>query len=265
MTSTLAQHDDVPDDVLALATDPEVAAVRVELLERASHEALGLGTFTDEEMAVLDGDPSALGLPHPWLSALSADERTAVLASVQRTLTARAPQADRPDPSLLALVTLRRGAESLRTGERHTQSDGDWLVLFEQPGGVWLAEEIGPDGMHTFTLAPTEETALRLADWLVPIPSDHSGSLDLTLTRAQIAEDDEVLVPLSDAVVASSIGGTGVADLAAFVSEQRVVVSEDADGGAAVRYVSVSDDDVLDRCRTILTAKGTPRTARSVR
>ncbi|GAB3263425.1 hypothetical protein [Kineosporia babensis] len=150
---------------------------RISLLKLAVPGPIEVGTYTDEEVAVLEqpgGNPPA---PAPWLAQLDAQQTEITLATARRGLsarglyrvTSRGQDATEFDIEVgvmaLALMSLRRLVSSIVMVERHIGDQADWQVFYPQAGQLWLRESIDGNGIHRFGLARPEHWVDKLMHW----------------------------------------------------------------------------------------------------
>lgn len=214
------------DDVFALESPGSDAVVeaRLLLLGAALDGPQALGRFTDEELVALDDFRDAALAPSPWFSSLSEAEQTTALTAALRGLTARGVYAASPldegsgefvfraSPEILALLTLRRYTSRVVVAERRLADQRDWAVLYEQQGGVWLAEYVLAVGQHEFVLSTDDETATALTVWSGARDDAPAPDLDLVLTRQQVADQDPSLGPVGRSTAAVTLTRFEVGD-----------------------------------------------------
>ena len=205
----------VYDDLAAAAVEsPDVLEARLTLVGQALVDKQVLGTFTDEELAALDGLTLSPAQPSPWYGSLTDAEKTIALTAALRGLTARGVYLAEPvdpetqtfmphvEPTILALITMRRYVPHLVVAERKSGDGTDWALVYPQRSSVFLVEYIDRRGLHRFELADGDATLAALTTWCgaadLPAPS-----LDVTLGRDEIRAKPDALQPVAEALVAT--------------------------------------------------------------
>lgn len=207
--------DDRGSLALSALDSPEVVEERMTLVAAALEAPVHLGTFTDEELAALDDLTTTPAQPSPWYADLDENEKQIALSAALRGLTARGVLQAEPisaedrtytayvEPGLGALLTLRRFVPYVVVAERTTAEFVDWAVFYPQRAGVFLGEYIDQRGLHSFVLADSTETVAGLAQWVGSFDGE-TDELDVTLSRDEIAARPDTLLPITDALFATT-------------------------------------------------------------
>lgn len=195
--------------------DPLVAQVSADLVKRAGRAPLGLGTYTDEELLGLDPAPTAV--PAPWLETLTADAHEVAVGAGLRSLTIRGLYAAEPinagqrtvrphaDPSLWAVLSMRRSAGAVVLAEMRTTAGREWMALYGQREGIWLTEFISVQGFHEFVLADTRATVDAALTWSGAHPQVLTPRLSVEMSDEEVAASHPHLAPVGQSTRAVGI------------------------------------------------------------
>lgn len=185
MTDPLQSPDRTPDPE-GFRTRRSLSAA-ASVLRDGARERVELGSFLDEELAVLIRET---GLPDseiwmPWTQQ-NPESLAAGAASVRRILMHRrhlvpevlaaelenrepeiAAEALVADPTTAGTLLLRRSAVAVTTALRRISVDGELRELrqyfYHQGVGVTLEESVTAEGLHSFSVLPTAAVGTRLA------------------------------------------------------------------------------------------------------
>jgi hypothetical protein len=261
-------------DTVGLLESPDsegVVDLRLSLYGAAVDDPQRLGTFTDEELVGLDDLGRAPSAPSPWLTSLPQDEQDSAVTAALRGLTARgvylATPVDaesgtfvyRAIPEILALLTMRRYTGCVVVAERQGSQARDWVVLYEQRAGLWLAEYVTHTGLHDFVLATAEATVESLTAWCGAPDGVPAPATDVVLTREQVAAQAPELEEVGRSTAAVTITRLGLGDTTTeswtgvFTGPEGSYVSV-AEGDDGVRYRGAGRADVLAHWRDVLGA-----------
>lgn len=257
-------------DLLESPDSEEVLAARLSLYGAAVDDPQRLGTFTDEELVGLDDLGRPPSAPSPWLTSLPRDEQDSAVTAALRGLTARgvylASPVDeasgtfvyRAVPEILALLTMRRYTGCVVVAERQGSEARDWVVLYEQRAGLWLAEYVSHTGLHDFVLASGEETAAALTAWSGARGDVPAPEVDVVLTREQVAAQAPELEPVGRCTAAITVTRLVLGETTTetwtgvFTGHEGSYVSAAVPDTGRVRYCGAAQDDVLAHWRTVL-------------
>lgn len=249
-----------------------VVATRLSFYGAAVDEPQRLGTFTDEELAGLEELGRTPLAPSPWLTSLPEAEQVTALTAALRGLSARGVyQAEPVDPEtgefvyralpqILAVLSMRRHTACVVVAERQLAHARDWVVLYEQRAGLWLAEYVTHVGLHDFVLATAEDTAEGLTAWSGARLDVAAPELDLVLTREQVAAQAAELEPVGRSTAAVTITRIDVGETAdetwtgVFTGPEGSYVSAGVPDGDDIRYRGAARDDVRDHWLAVVGA-----------
>lgn len=259
-------------DLLESPDSEGVLATRLSLYGAAVDDPQRLGTFTDEELVGLDDLGRPPSAPSPWLASLPRDEQDSAVTAALRGLTARgvylASPVDeasgtfvyRAVPEILALLTMRRYTGCVVVAERQGSEARDWVVLYEQRAGLWLAEYVTHTGLHDFVLASAEDTVEAVTTWSGALAGLPAPETDVVLTRDEVAAARAgALEQVGRSTVAVTITRLDVGETTTeswtgvFTGPEGGYVSV-AEPGDRVRYRGATREDVLEHWRTVLEA-----------
>ena len=131
------------------------------LIDRAREEPVPVIALTDEELAALDGGPSAPPVaPRPWLDQQDDACRELLCQVALRSLATRGivvPTGAVEDGGrgvvamhrdLRAALLMRHSALALVAAQRQTAAETVHRMLFLHEGGAVLEEDVSPHGVH---------------------------------------------------------------------------------------------------------------------
>jgi hypothetical protein len=174
---------------------PGTAAAARALRARAAEGPVPVIVLTDEELAMLAGEPAGPRIaPMPWLDGHDEPGRDLALQVAARGLLARGlvtlgdAGTITVHPEIAAAIAMRHDWRAVVLAERRDAADAVTRALYLHPGAV-LEETVSPGGLHDLTVAAPEVAAGRLAGFCDPAgtAADRGGDEPRTVTLGGIA------------------------------------------------------------------------------
>jgi hypothetical protein len=239
------------------------------VLALTPEESQGLPTLTDEEIVALDGIEREQFVALPFLE--KHEEQKYLAATVAlRSLMSKGiafpvveegynePTRLNANERVTGIMTLRRTASRIVTGQRTSQVGRHWLFAYVHDELV-LEEEVNDGGIHAFVVYPASRLAERLAVLGDPENCASADNSPVMLEQAAFEEAGAPLLAQSRAVTVytgASGGPETFTNLTVYSAPDSVktLTAEEADGSAMFTITGVSASSLRAALQSVVDA-----------